>query len=232
MDPTVPAVPEAIRVGSMTERIDNPFRITKSNDLTDEQIEQLWGTAGEEEDGLTGLARPSSPMGHVHPGWKGKRQIPSDAILFIYGVRVRSSIERLSQLFRVNRFSDKPIETSLIAFSVDEVRLDENARRVISLAQNTSLIINVPRGQRERNSEQVTSKLELNVMLAPRWDLPIARRGVVSFTPDEANAVFVFEQQAQFESILNSWEAKMAAPLFGRMRFGTNGRPAQTDLFE
>jgi hypothetical protein len=32
------------------------------------------------------------------------------------GVLVRSGLERLAQLFRVNRFADKPTETSLIAF--------------------------------------------------------------------------------------------------------------------
>jgi len=148
------------------------------------------------------------------------------------GVRVRASLERLSQLFRTNRFADKPIETSLIAFSVDEVQLHESARRVLSLAQNTSLVINVARGQRERNSEQVTSKLELNVMLAPRWDLPIARRGVVSFAPEEANAIFVFERQSEFEVLLRSWEAKMTAPSFGRGGQSPNGRPPQADLFE
>ena len=53
-----------------------------------------------------------------------------------------------------------------------------------------------------------------------------------SFAPEEGNAVFVFEQQSQFESLLSSWEAKMTAPSFGRTRSGTSGRPAQTDLFE
>ena len=71
MDPAVPAIPKAIWVGSMIEQIDNPFRITKSNDLTDEQIDQLWVTAGEEKDGLTGLARPSSPMAMFVLGGKG-----------------------------------------------------------------------------------------------------------------------------------------------------------------
>jgi hypothetical protein len=148
------------------------------------------------------------------------------------GVRVRSSIERLAQLFRTNRFADKPVETSLIAFSVDESQMSEEARRILLLAQNTSLIINIPRGQRERNSEQITSKLELNVMLAPRWDLPIARRGVVSFTPAEGNVVFEYDNRQAFESLVKNWESKMSAPFFGRPRSAFGGLAAQSDLFE
>src|SRR5271170_3729635 len=52
----------------MTERIDNPFRITKSNDLTDEQIDQLWVPSGEDEDTF---ARPTSPMAMFLLGGKG-----------------------------------------------------------------------------------------------------------------------------------------------------------------
>jgi hypothetical protein len=148
------------------------------------------------------------------------------------GVRVRTVIERLATLFRINRFADKPIETSLIAFSVDKEQMTPAARQTLVLAENTSLIINIPRGQRERNSEQVTSKLELNGMLAPHWDLPIARRGVVSFNPSEADAVFECGNSERFEELRKSWEARMTAPLFGRTRSAGDRLQSQFDLFE
>jgi hypothetical protein len=147
------------------------------------------------------------------------------------GVLVRSSLERLAQLFRVNRFSDKPVETSLIAFSVDNVQLEEEARRTLSQSQNTSLLVNVEGGQRERNSEQVTMKLELNLMLSPLWDLPIARRGVSTFSPADANTVFVYDQRDRFDALLRSWEAKMNAPFFGRST-SSQSSTVQNDLFE
>jgi hypothetical protein len=148
------------------------------------------------------------------------------------GIRIQSAIGRIGQLFRTNRFADKPVEISLIAFSVNESQMSKEARRILSFAKNTSLIINVPGGQRERNSEQVTSKLELNLMLAPRWDLPTARRGVTSLKPAEANSVFEHDDQAGFEALLTSWESKMTAPLFGRIRSASGGRPPQPDFFE
>src|ERR1700720_3518365 len=55
-------------MGIMTERIDNPFRITKSNDLTDDQIDQLWVS---NDDAHDALVRPASPMAMFILGGKG-----------------------------------------------------------------------------------------------------------------------------------------------------------------
>jgi hypothetical protein len=148
------------------------------------------------------------------------------------GLLVKSSVDRLSRLFRANRFADKPVETSLIAFSVDEVQIEPEARLTIKSAVDTSILINVVGGQRERNSELVSRKLELNTMLSPRFDLPVARRGVTTFSVDQTNAIFVYHQREPFEKFLSDWEAKMTAPYFGR----TSSPPAkstdQPDLFE
>jgi hypothetical protein len=148
------------------------------------------------------------------------------------GVLVRSAIDKLSDLFRVNRFSDKPIETSLIAFSVDEMQMSAEARRILKLAVDTSLLIRVQGGQRQRNTKEINSKLEVNAMLAPRWDLPIARRGVAVFEPAEGNAVFMYNSRSEFEALLKAWEAKMTAPAFGRPRTAVATRGVQPDLFE
>ena len=152
------------------------------------------------------------------------------------GVLVQSSVHRLAQLFRVNRFADKPIETSMIAFSVDELQLKPEPRRILRLAINTSLIVDVARGQRERNSEQITSKLELNTMLSPRYDLPIARRGVVPLSSEDVDTIFTHGAGAEFEKMLKEWESKMTAPGFGRARPNTStieqNDSSQPSLFE
>jgi hypothetical protein len=54
----------------MINRPDNSFRITKSNDLIDEQINRLWVSVTE-DDGVTGLARPASPTAMYILGGKG-----------------------------------------------------------------------------------------------------------------------------------------------------------------
>jgi hypothetical protein len=70
MDAPLSKISKTIRMGSMSTRPLNPFRITKSNDLTDDQIEQLWVSVTEDDD-VTGLARPASPTAMYILGGKG-----------------------------------------------------------------------------------------------------------------------------------------------------------------
>lgn len=148
------------------------------------------------------------------------------------GVRVGSAIERLCSLFRANRFADKPVETSLIAFSVDQLALAPEARDLLDLAAKTSLIISIEGGQRERNSMSVTSKLEVNRMLAPRRDLPIARRGVVSFDANTVDSIFIESKKDEFDAFAKSWVEKMTAPAFGRRAGQKRQRVVHPDFFE
>jgi hypothetical protein len=146
-------------------------------------------------------------------------------------ISVGSAIERLCQLFRINRFADKPIETSLMAFSADKFAMSAEAKDVLDLATRTSLIIAVQGGQKERNSKEVTSKFEINAMLAPRRDLPIARRGIVSLPTAELEAVFVEARREEFDLLRKGWERKMTAPAFGRQTAAHKTKD-QPDFFE
>jgi hypothetical protein len=70
-------------------------------------------------------------------------------------------------------------------------------------------------GQRDRNTERVDKKYQLNRVLSPRWDLPVYRRGALALTPAEINAVFDPEFVATFEDLSNARVARMSAPAFG-----------------
>ena len=52
-------------------------------------------------------------------------------------------------------------------------------RDMVDLASRWALLVRVDRGQKERNTGLVEAKFQLNRMLSPRWDLPIARRGAL-----------------------------------------------------
>ena len=106
------------------------------------------------------------------------------------GISIQRSVERLAELLRTNRFSDNPVECSACAFSVSERKLTDRARTVLELAENRSFILCISRGQKDRNSPEVQMKFQIHPMLAPRWDLPIARRGALVFTPEIAQWVF------------------------------------------
>jgi hypothetical protein len=133
-----------------------------------------------------------------------------------YGVLVRDSIARLAALFREIRFSDKPSECSLATFSADLSRASSEARHAIELAEKASLLIDIRRGQRDRNSGRVDRKLQLNSMLAPRWDLPVHRRGAIALNPDEINSIFDPSHVDRFDELKRIRVERMTAPLFGK----------------
>ena len=87
------------------------------------------------------------------------------------GKLIRRCIERLGELFRINRFADKPVECSLIGFSVREDLLSAQARAVLLEAEQRSFLL---RGrQNDRFTKQVRAKFHLNRVLCPIYDLPL-----------------------------------------------------------
>lgn len=139
------------------------------------------------------------------------------------GREILVAVDRLSQLFRINRFSDKVRECSLIGFSASLINVSDRASEVLRHAIDRSFLVEVEGGQQERNSEQVTKKLQLNRMLVPRWSLGTARRGIVPFDRHEIEAIFDPDQEDAFNELRRNWEARASAPLFGQKR----QRPAQ-----
>lgn len=134
----------------------------------------------------------------------------------VNGEVVKSSINRLAVFFREVRFSDKPSECSISSFSGDLSQSTEQARQTIDLAEKWSLLINIEGGQKDRNSKRVDPKYQINSMLAPRYDLPISRRGALALRPDEINAIFDPQQVDRFEPLMRERVDRMTAPLFGK----------------
>jgi hypothetical protein len=145
-------------------------------------------------------------------------------------------INRLAELFRINRYADNPIECSLIGFSANHISASSRAAETLKLAVDRSFIVEVPGGQAERNSDRVTTKYQLNRMLVPRWGLPTARRGIKPFGADEVNAIFDPSNETGFNALAADWRARMDAPFAGQ-RKGTKvtmPEPSdadQSDLF-
>ena len=128
------------------------------------------------------------------------------------GSVLQESINRLAELFREVRFSDKPVECSLCSFSVDLSKVNTTTKKYIDLAKKYSLLIDISGGQRDRNSMRVDAKLQLNSLLAPLWDLPIYRRGALPLDPSLADAIFDPGQSENFKRLLNARIVAMNAP--------------------
>ena len=122
------------------------------------------------------------------------------------GASIQRAIGRLGQLFRVSRFGERPIEVSLSAFSLDPNVGSVEAHRVLRLAEERSFLVSVPDGGKDKNSGDPLLKYQISPMLAPRWDLPIARRGTVTLTEKEFNAVF-HPDGVELWSVLDDWIA-------------------------
>ena len=130
------------------------------------------------------------------------------------GNLVQEAINRLGTLFRSIRYSHKPSECSLSTFSYEQASVSADTQRLIDLAEKWSLLVNVG-GQRDRNSERVDMKFQMNRILAPRWDISFIRRGTLAISGDELNAIFDPAFTSEFDQILKTRIDRMTAPFFG-----------------
>jgi hypothetical protein len=89
------------------------------------------------------------------------------------------------------------------------------------------MLIQIPRGHVDRNDMSILEKYQINPMLAPRWDLPIARRGALELAPDEANTIFDSSARKPFEEVLKERAVRMSAPFFSPRRDNGNHRGQQ-----
>ena len=137
------------------------------------------------------------------------------------GLAIQVAIDRLARYFRVSRFADRPAECSLIAFSVEEHQLSAEAKRILKLAESRSFLNRIAGGQKERNSERVTLKFQLNTMLCPRWELPLGRRGALPMSAQLLETIFNVKQEADFETELRAFRERLTAPRFGRGQLGS-----------
>jgi hypothetical protein len=128
---------------------------------------------------------------------------------------VRESLERLGVLMQRIRFSDKPSECSLTTFSFDDTKISAQSKRIIDLAKKELFLVDVG-SQKDRNTGAPHAKIQIHRMLAPRWDLPIYRRGAIALQPEEVNAIFDARDKADFEVVLENRLTRMEAPYFGR----------------
>ena len=144
-------------------------------------------------------------------------------VLGTNGVYVQDAITRLADLMRRIRFSDKPTECSLSTFVVDRSAVSEATRGMIDLAQQWSLLLRIGTGHRDKNTRRRKAKYQVNSMLCPIWDLPIARRGAISLTPEEVNAIFDPDHADQFDSVLRQRVSRVMAPSFGKRSTRSTG---------
>lgn len=128
------------------------------------------------------------------------------------GQQAREGIERLAEFFREIRFADKPTECSLVTFSINLNSLDQDTRVVIDACEKWSLLIRIQQGQKDKYSKRVHAKYQLSPMLAPLWQLPVSRRGVIALNIKEIDSIFASKERARFVEALKVRLTPMKAP--------------------
>lgn len=121
---------------------------------------------------------------------------------------VRTGIERIAELFQKMRFSDKIVESSLCTFLVDEESLSQSTKAAIRTACAWSLLIQRPRRYNKNDARKLIT-LQLNRMLAPKWDLPTGRRGVVELNSKELDAIFDKTDRMPFDQLMEARLGRM-----------------------
>lgn len=117
------------------------------------------------------------------------------------GLVAEVAVDRVSTLMRALRFADRPPEAGICAFSINQQALDEAGRTALYTARDWSLLLEIPEGQRDKNTRAVKLKFQLNPMLSPRWDLPVTRRGTLDLKAEEVRAIFSTADEGEFDDL-------------------------------
>ena len=122
--------------------------------------------------------------------------------------RLADSVMRLGNYLQALRFSDIPPQCSINIFSIPEEDMNETARNNFEKLKQYSYIIESTE-RRSKNKKSHTDVYGLNSILLPKWELSLAKRGLVILTKEEADMLFdtsrVDEWDAYFKKKLRTY---------------------------
>ena len=130
------------------------------------------------------------------------------------GKNVYSSLKRLTDFFILERFCDKPVETTISCFYLKTEELSDNSRLCIDIMKMHSILIEDTDGRVEKNSGRKERLFQINKMLAPLWNLPTVVRGSLSLGSDIAESIFNYEHSSKFEQLYKIRKSQLNAPDF------------------
>lgn len=103
--------------------------------------------------------------------------------------RLVDSVMRLGNYLQALRFSDIPPQCSINIFSIPEEEMNETARNNFEKLKQYSYIIETNE-RRTKNKKSHTNVYGLNSILLPKWELSLAKRGLVNLSKEEADMLF------------------------------------------
>lgn len=112
----------------------------------------------------------------------------------------------------VSRFCDKPTETSLCAFYYRMNAGQKNIDHIIELAIQEAFLIEVPNKRKDKSLGTPQKSYQVNRLIATVYNLPIARRGITSISPEMMSAIFDPDLFGTFNAQLTAHKALLNAP--------------------
>lgn len=128
------------------------------------------------------------------------------------GMNVYKAISNISQFLRGVRFSDIPSQSSLSSFSISSNFLLNDASKIVKLAVDHSFLIEIEQGRKDQNSSKISYLYQVNRILAPKWNLPIARRGVIPLSKELVEAIFNPSSFKNYEIAYSTYMSGLNAP--------------------
>lgn len=122
------------------------------------------------------------------------------------------AMNHLLNFLYVSRFCDKPTETSLCTFYYRMNAGQENIDHIIKLAIQEAFLMEVPNKRKDKTLGTPQKSYQVNRLIATVYNLPIARRGVTSITPEMLLTIFDPSHFQQFNSMLAAHKISLNAP--------------------
>lgn len=122
------------------------------------------------------------------------------------------AMNNLLNYFYVNRYCDKPTETSLCAFYFRKEVGQEKINEILRLAVNESFLIEIDNGRKDKTLSVPQQTYQINSLVATLYNLSTARRGVNSIRPKMLKAIFDSDHFHEFNSFLTGYRSSLNAP--------------------
>jgi hypothetical protein len=122
-------------------------------------------------------------------------------------------ISRIGRMLQDLRYSDVPPECSISSFSIQYEAGDEKVTRVLDTLEKYSFLLSTDM-RRDKNTNAKLRTYKLNGIIAPKWELSIHTRGVITISAKELLAIFETGEEGHFVQILNERLLKYNAPFF------------------
>ncbi|HET7117832.1 MAG TPA: hypothetical protein VFI29_15160 [Hanamia sp.] len=136
------------------------------------------------------------------------------------GKNMYSSLKRLTDYFILERFCDKPVETTLSCFYLKTDRLTKNSLDCIDIMKMHSVLIEDTEGRNPKNSGRTEKMFQINKVLAPLWNLPTVERGSKSLQSEVVEAIFNPDYSSKFDQHYKKRKSELNAPDFVKLENG------------